>query len=75
MVFEKTVCLLARQFGVDAHMITRGTSLSDDLKADRLDCVELFMALEEEFEIDVDDCEIDSIKTVDDILRLVESKI
>jgi acyl carrier protein len=58
--------------GVDAAKIVEGASFIDDLGADSLDTVELIMAFEEEFEIEIADDVADQIITVADAVRLIE---
>ena len=72
MVFDKVVALIAEELGVDASKITLDTNLVDDLGADSLDAVELVMAIEDEFGIEVADEDAQSIKTVADIVKILE---
>ena len=60
---------------VDASAITPEANFADDLDADSLDLVELVMALEEEFDISVEEEELSAVATVADALALVESKL
>lgn len=60
---------------VDAAQVTIEASFADDLDADSLDLVELVMALEEEFDIDVDEEELEGVTTVGHAIELVESKL
>ena len=64
MVFEKIKSLLADQLDADAEGITLETNIADDLGADSLDVVELLMAIEDEFEVEIPDEEIENLKTV-----------
>lgn len=73
MVFEKVKALLADQLEYDEEKITMDSSLVDDLDADSLDVVDLIMSLEEEFDIEIPDEEIEEIKTVGDIVRYIEA--
>lgn len=72
-VFEKVKSLVAEQLGVDAADITPETSF-DDLNADSLDVVELIMALEEEFDIEIPDEDAEKIKTVGDAVDYIKDK-
>jgi acyl carrier protein len=72
-VFEKVKSLVAEQLGVDAADITPETSF-DDLNADSLDVVELIMALEEEFDIEIPDEDAEKIKTVGDAVDYIKEK-
>ena len=56
-------------------MINMDTSFKDDLNADSLDLVELVMALEDEFELEVEDDDVDNIKTVGDAKAYIKSKL
>lgn len=60
---------------VDADQVTPEASFADDLDADSLDLVELVMALEEEFDISVDEEELEGVTTVAHAIELVESKL
>ena len=60
---------------VDSEQVTPEASFADDLDADSLDLVELVMALEEEFEISVDEEELEDVTTVAHAIELVESKL
>lgn len=60
---------------VEGEQVTPEASFADDLDADSLDLVELVMALEEEFDISVDEEELEGVTTVADAIELVESKL
>lgn len=64
MVLEKIINIISAQFNVPEEDITRETSFSDDLSADSLDLVELIMSLEDEFELEVLDDDVERITTV-----------
>lgn len=72
MVFEKVKAILSEQFDVEEDSITSDTSIADDLGADSLDVVDLLMSIEDEFEIEIPDSEIDNIKTVGELVRYIE---
>ena len=74
MVFEKIRSLLSEQLGFDEEMITESTSF-EDLGANSLDLVELMMSLEEEFSISADEEELTDIKTVGDVVKLIEANL
>lgn len=74
MVFEKIRALLAEQLGYDEEMITLSTSF-EDLGADSLDLVELMMTLEEEYSISADEEDLTGIKTVGDVVKIIEDNI
>lgn len=70
MVLEKVKSLLAEQFSVEEDSITMDTKF-EDLGADSLDLVEMVMALEEEFDIQIDDEEVEKIATVGDVVNYI----
>ena len=74
MTFEKVKKLLADQLNVDANTITEKSKVIDDLGADSLDVVEMLMTLEDEFNVTVTDEESVNLKTVGDIVKLIDSK-
>ena len=73
-VAERVIEIVAEQLGVDKERITPETSFVNDLVADSLDTVELVMELEEEFDIKVDESELEGIETVGQAVDLVDSK-
>lgn len=75
MVFEKIKAILADQFDADEETITTETNIQEDLGADSLDVVDLIMTLEDEFEIEVPDSEVENIKTVGALVAFVEDNI
>lgn len=72
MVFEKVKAILSEQFDVEEDTITNDTSITEDLGADSLDVVDLLMSIEDEFEIEVPDTEIENIKTVGELVKYIE---
>lgn len=72
MVFEKIKAILAEQFDADEDDITVDTTLTDDLGADSLDLADVLMAIEDEFDVEIPDEEIENIKTVGDIVSYIE---
>ena len=72
MVFEKVREILMDQLDVEEDAVTMEASITDDLGADSLDVVDLVMSLEEEFDCEIPDEEIENIKTVGDIVRYIE---
>ncbi len=73
-VEEKVRKIIEEKLSVNADQITVEARFAEDLKADSLDTVELVMALEDEFGLDIPDEEADKIKTVGDAIRYIESK-
>ncbi|MGI5855669.1 MAG: acyl carrier protein [Candidatus Merdivicinus sp.] len=72
MVFEKVRDILVEQLDVEEEKVTMKASISDDLGADSLDVVDLVMSLEEEFDVEIPDDQVENIKTVGDIVRYIE---
>lgn len=72
MIFDTVKTLLAEQLDANEDDITLDTSIIDDLSADSLDVVDLIMSLEEEFDLEVPDEDIETIKTVGDLVKYIE---
>ncbi|MBP1558936.1 MAG: acyl carrier protein [Oscillospiraceae bacterium] len=72
MVFEKIREILMEQLDVEESVVTMDASILEDLGADSLDIVDLVMTLEDEFDMEIPDEEIETIKTVGDIVRFIE---
>ena len=72
MIFEKLCELISEQFGVEADTITVDTTFEDDLGADSLDIADIVMSLEEEFDIEVPDDQLQNLKVVGDIVKYIE---
>lgn len=75
MVYEKIKIMISEQFHIDEDNITMDTSFREDLNADSLDLVELIMALEDEFELEVDDDDVEQINTVGDAVEYIKKII
>ncbi|BBM36410.1 acyl carrier protein [Pseudoleptotrichia goodfellowii] len=73
-MLDKIKSIVAEQLGVDEDQVTEDASFIDDLGADSLDTVELIMAFEEEFDIEIPDEDAQKIKTVRDVMDYIESK-
>jgi len=71
--FDKIKDLLASQLGISKDKITMESDIVKDLGADSLDVVELLMSLEEEYSITVSEDDAMNIKTVGDIVKLIEN--
>ena len=69
---DKVRQIVADQLGVDVDEVTPEASFVDDLGADSLDTVELVMALEEEFGLEIPDEDAEKISTVDDAIKYIE---
>lgn len=72
MSFEKVKKILCEQLDLDEDKVTMEASITDDLGADSLDVVDLVMSLEEEFDIEIPDDQVEKIKQVSDIVKFVE---
>ncbi len=68
---ERIKQIVAEQLGVDEDQVTKEASFMDDLGADSLDTVELVMALEEEFDIEISDEDAEKIQTVQNAIDYV----
>ena len=69
MVLEKVKVILAEQFDIDEDSLQNDTDLQDDLGADSLDVVDLLMSIEDEFDIEIPDEEIENIRTVGELVN------
>ena len=65
--------MLAEQLDADAESMTMETDIADDLGADSLDVVELLMAIEDEFEIQIPDDEIENLKTIGALTEYIQN--
>ena len=74
-IFDKVKDIVSNQLGIDGSTITQSASFTKDLGADSLDVVELVMAFEEEFEIEIDDEVAGEMATVKDALDYIEGQI
>ena len=73
MDFEKVRDIIVEQLGVDASAVKPDTAFVDDLGADSLDVVELIMALEEAFDMEIPDTEAEKIITVNDAVDYIKN--
>ena len=71
---EKVKKIIVEQLGVSAEEVVPTASFTDDLGADSLDQVELIMALEEEFKLEIPDEEAEKITTVKDVINYINQK-
>lgn len=73
MIFEKIKKIIAEQLDVSEEDITLESSFQEDLDADSLDVVELIMALEDEFDLEISDEEAEKISTVKDAVEYIQN--
>jgi acyl carrier protein len=71
-LLEKVKSIIAEQLNVDESEVTPEAHFIDDLGADSLDTVELVMALEEEFGVEISDEDAEKIQTVGDVIKYIE---
>ena len=74
MIFDKIKEIIIEQLGVEDSDIQQDTSLTKDLEADSLDAVEIIMAIEEEYDIEIPDEEAEKFTNIGDIVEFVKSK-
>ena len=72
-MFDKVQEVIVAELGVNKEDVTPEATILDDLGADSLDIVELMMALEDTFDIEVNDDEVTKLKTVNDIVQYIEA--
>ena len=75
MVFDKIKDLIVEQLDVEEDAVTMEASITEDLGADSLDVVDLVMSIEESFDVEIPDEEVENIKTVGDIVKYIENKV
>ena len=74
-VFEKVKAIIINQLGVADTAVTMEASFIDDLGADSLDIVELVMALEEEFDMEIPDSDAEKVVTVGDVVEYIKENV
>ena len=74
-IFEKVKEIIVEQLGVAEDAVTEQAAFIDDLGADSLDIVELIMALEEEFDLEIPDTEAEKIVTVGDAVEYIKENV
>lgn len=75
MIFEKIRTILSEQLDIDEDDITMDSAIAEDLGADSLDVVDMIMAIEDEFEVEITDDDIENIKTVGDVVNFISDRI
>ncbi len=74
-IFEKIKEIIVEQLGVAENTVTMEASFIDDLGADSLDIVELIMALEEEFDLEIPDADAEKIVSVSDVVDYIKENV
>ena len=74
-VFERVKGVIVEQLGVAENNVTMEASFIDDLGADSLDIVELIMALEEEFDMEIPDSDAEKVVTVGDVVDYIKDHV
>lgn len=74
-VFEKVKAIIVEQLGVAETSVEMEASFIDDLGADSLDIVELVMALEEEFDMEIPDSDAEKVVTVGDVVEYIKENV
>ncbi len=74
-VFEKVKAIIVEQLQVNEATVTEESSFIDDLGADSLDLVELIMALEEEFNIEIPDTDAEKVVSVGDVVNYIKENV
>ena len=75
MVFDKIKDIIVEQLDVEEDAVTMEASITEDLGADSLDVVDLVMSIEESFDVEIRDEEVENITTVGDIVKYIENKV
>ena len=75
MVFEKIKKILSDQLNVNEKDISMDSNIINDLNADSLDIVDIIMSIEEEFDLELQDEQVDNFKTVGDIVHYIEGNL
>ncbi|MBO4693870.1 MAG: acyl carrier protein [Clostridia bacterium] len=75
MVFESIKTILSEQLEVKPELITMETDIAEDLGADSLDVVELLMSIEDEFDVEIPDEKIESLKTVGSVVDYIQENM
>ena len=74
-IFDKVKEIIVEQLGVAENTVTMEASFIDDLGADSLDIVELIMALEEEFDLEIPDTDAEKIVSVNDVVEYIKENV
>ncbi|MEI8068036.1 MAG: acyl carrier protein [Candidatus Shapirobacteria bacterium] len=74
-IFEKVAKIIKDQLSISGEEIKEESNLIEDLAADSLDVVEIIMAIEEDFDIEIPDKDAEEIKTIGQIIEYIEKKV
>ena len=74
-IFERVQDIIVQQLGVDKNKVTLNANFANDLGADSLDTVELVMAIEEEFSIEIPDEDAEKISTLDQAIQFIQQAV
>lgn len=74
-IFERVQDIVVQQLGVDKNKVTLNANFANDLGADSLDTVELVMAIEEEFSIEIPDEDAEKIATLDQAIQFIQQAV
>lgn len=74
-MYEQVKRLLVNALDIDEEIVTEGALLEEDLMIDSLDVIELSIEIESEFDIVIEDREVENIKTVSDLCSIIEKKL
>lgn len=74
-IFERVQDIIVQQLGVDKNKVTLNANFANDLGADSLDTVELVMAIEEEFSIEIPDEDAEKIATLDQAIQFIQQAV
>lgn len=72
MIFDKVKEIICEELGIESDLVKMEANLSDDLGADSLDAIELIMAVEEKFDVEISDNDAAKIKLVSDMVKFLE---
>jgi len=72
---DKVINIIVEELGVEREKVENGASFMEDLGADSLDTVELVMAFEKEFDVDIPDEDAEKLRTVGDALKYLHDKM
>ncbi len=75
MVLEKLKEILAEQLDINKEDLSADTNLIEDLEVDSLDVVEMMMSIEDEFDVEIPETEIENLKTIGDVVDYIQNNM